>query len=96
MKSVVITLIVFVGVNQQDRRRTYNVEALWRKHFCLSNAISITYYECMFLAQGIQNPMRMHRVIICSLSGPTILFHIIHHSLVTGRNSLQRQSYLRE
>jgi len=77
MELAVIILIVFASVNQQDRRRTYNnIEALLRKHFCLRNAISITYYECVFVAQSIQNLMRMHHINICGLSGPTIFFHI--------------------
>jgi hypothetical protein len=38
-------------------------------------AIRIKYYECVFVALGIQYAMR--HIAICSLSGSTIFFHII-------------------
>jgi hypothetical protein len=43
----------------------------------LKRNISITYYECAFVALGIQHAMRMHRIFICVLSLSTIFFHII-------------------
>jgi hypothetical protein len=37
------------------------------------------YYilECMFVAIGIQHAKRMTRIVICGLSGFTILLHVI-------------------
>ena len=45
----------------------------------VEKAISITYSECVFVAEGIQHAMRMRRVIIviCGLSGYIIFFRII-------------------
>jgi hypothetical protein len=46
-------------------------------HCCSGRAISITYYECVFVALGIQHAMRMHHILICDMSGYAIFFHII-------------------
>jgi len=35
---------------------------------------SITYSDCVFVALGTQNAMRMRRIVICDLSSSTILF----------------------
>jgi len=47
------------------------------KRCCSEKAISIKYYECVFVALGIQYAMSMCHIVICSLSGCTISFHII-------------------
>jgi len=39
---------------------------------------SNTQSECVFVALGIQYAMAMHHIVICSLSGSTIFFHISH------------------
>ena len=39
--------------------------------------MSITYSECVFAALGIQHAMRMHRIVICGLSGSTVFFRVI-------------------
>ena len=39
-------------------------------------AISITYSECVFVALGIPNAMRMRHIIICDLTGSNVFFHI--------------------
>jgi hypothetical protein len=38
------------------------------------NAISITQFECVFVALGIQDAMRMYDVVICGLLRSTIFF----------------------
>jgi hypothetical protein len=40
-------------------------------------AICITYFECVFVAFGMQHAMRMRHIFICGLPRSTILFHII-------------------
>jgi hypothetical protein len=37
-------------------------------------AISITYSECVFVASGVLHGVRMHRIVICGVSGSTIFF----------------------
>jgi len=54
-----------------------NVEELSCNHCCSGTAISIKYYECVFVALGIKNVMRMRQIVICVLSCPTMLFHVI-------------------
>ena len=38
---------------------------------------SITDSECVFAALAIQYVMRMRRIVICVVYGPTVIFHII-------------------
>jgi hypothetical protein len=54
-----------------------NTEARSCKRCCSGEAISITYSECVFVALSIQHVMSMSHVVICSLPGSTIYFHII-------------------
>ena len=45
-------------------------------HCCSGNAVSITYSECVFVALVIQHAMQMCHIVICSLSGFSIFFHM--------------------
>jgi hypothetical protein len=54
----------------------HNTEACLHSHCCCGKAISIPYSECIFVALVIQQAMRMRRIFICGLSGPTVFFHI--------------------
>jgi hypothetical protein len=48
-----------------------------RNHCCSGKAISITYFECVFVALLIQHAMRMRHIVICGLSGSTKFFQVI-------------------
>ena len=50
-------------------------------HCCSRKAISIAYFECVFLTLGIQHPMSMSHIIICGLLGCTLFFHIISQTI---------------
>ena len=39
--------------------------------------MSITYCESVFVALGIQHALRLRHIVICDLSGSTIVFRII-------------------
>ena len=54
-----------------------NIEAHSPNHCCRAKTVSITYCECVFVAVGFQHTMRLRCTVICGLSGPTVIFHII-------------------
>jgi len=54
-----------------------NTEACSCNHCYSGKSISITYSECVFVALGIRDAMRMCPIFFCGLSGCTKLFHII-------------------
>ena len=54
-----------------------NTETCLYNHRYSGKAISITYYECVFVALGIQHAVCMRHTVICALSSSTIFFHII-------------------
>ena len=53
-------------------------------HCCSGKAISIVYYECVFVALVIQCAMRMRHIVICSLSGSRY-FSILPHKRLDFR-----------
>jgi len=53
------------------------IEALSYNHCFNGKAISITYFECVFVALGSKHEMLLRHIVICGLSGSTIYFHII-------------------
>ena len=57
---------------KQDRQCTYKV-TMGR----VREAIRTTYSENVFAVLGIQQAMRMRHIVIRSLSGSTVFFHII-------------------
>jgi len=44
--------------------------------FAVEKKISITYSDCMSVALVIQHAQRLCRIVVCDLSGPTIIFRI--------------------
>jgi formate/nitrite transporter FocA (FNT family) len=51
-----------------------NTETLLCNSYCSGKAISITYYECVFVALGVQHAMCVPHIFIRGLSDSTIFF----------------------
>ena len=73
-----------VKVGEMTYRRTgqavyvlRNGEARSGNHCCSREAISVTYYECVFVALCIQCEKSERHIVICGPSSFTICFHII-------------------
>jgi hypothetical protein len=43
----------------------------------MEKELSITHFECVYVALGTQHAMRMHHIVICGLSTFTVFFHFI-------------------
>jgi len=43
----------------------------------VEKAVSITYFECVSVALGIQHAMHMRHIVVCGLHGSRIFLHII-------------------
>ena len=57
-------------------------------------AISFTYYECVFVALGIQRAMRMRHIFICSLHIYHIFSHYLIHENIFRKKLLNMKSVL--
>jgi hypothetical protein len=67
-----------------------NVEAHSFNHCCSGKSISVIYSQCMFLALGIQDAIRVRHIVICVLSGTKIFFHIISWDFRKSLLNIQR------
>jgi hypothetical protein len=80
MATVTYCFYIWKNVTyRQGRQCTYKrkAEARFCNHFFCGKAVSITHFECLFEALVNQHAMRMRHIVICCLSGFTIVFHII-------------------
>ena len=51
-----------------------NIRARSCNHCCSGKAISMTYSECVFVALGVQNAMRMRQIILSSVACPDLQY----------------------
>jgi len=61
-----------------------NSEARSCNHCCSVKTISIKQPECVYVALGIQQAMRMRHIVICGSSRSLIPFHIISYMVRFG------------
>ena len=67
-----------------------NIEARSCSYCSSGKAMSLTYYECMFVDLFVQQAMRMHPVVICGLWGSKYFCTLSHkpHDLRGGKKPL--------
>ena len=79
--SSIIVLPYFVDPtcihNNTDDVRIHNTEVHLCNHCSSGKAISITYFEHVFVALGIQQAMHMCHIVICGLHGSTVFSHYL-------------------
>ena len=77
--------IITAPTRERTRQAIYvfcNIEAGSRNHCCSTEAISITYFECVFVALVIRHAERMRRMISSSVAYPTVQY--FPHYLTNG------------
>jgi hypothetical protein len=52
---------------------------------------NITYYECVFVALGIQHAMRLRHIVICGLSRSSVLFYIISQTARLSKHTVEHK-----
>jgi len=72
--GLVFRKLTEILVSKTDNALYRNTEVRSCNNCCGGRAISITYCECVFVALGIQQAMRMRRFVICDLLCSTICF----------------------
>jgi hypothetical protein len=55
----------------------HNTEVRLCNHSWSGKAVTIIYYDCVFVALVIQHAICMNHTVICGLSSSTVFFHII-------------------
>ena len=63
-----------------------NIEACSSNQCCSRKAGSVTYYECVFVALGIQHAMCMRYIVNCGLPRSTTFFRIISQTAQLSKN----------
>ena len=84
--NVCATVWIITAFTRERTRQTIyvycNTEAVSRNHCCNAKAISITYFECMFIALVIRHAERMRRMISPSVAYPAVQY--FPHYLTNG------------
>jgi hypothetical protein len=70
-------------ITRHEMYVTHNIGARSRNRYCPGKAISITYFECVFLALGIQHKKRMH--FLYCLLWPVCAYHNFSHYIINGK-----------
>jgi hypothetical protein len=73
------------NVTRQAMYLQHNIEGCSYNNWCSGKAISFTYFECVFLVFGNQRVMCMSHVVICGLSGCTVIFHITSYTALVPK-----------
>ena len=78
-----INTLTNLKLKKKKRQAIYikrNIKARSYNHYGSGKAISITVPKCVFVALVFQYAVRMRPIIVCKLSGFTVLFHNIAQS----------------
>jgi hypothetical protein len=70
-----------------------NIKARLYKH-CAVGKQCVTYFECAFVAVDAQHATRMCHIVICSLYGCTIFFHIVSYTPQISKKKLLNTKYV--